>query len=254
MQIVGKIAVITGGASGMGAQTALYLSERGAKIAILDKDEEAAQKIASQIHGLAVKCNIVDEKEVEEAFKQIQENIGIPQICINCAGIAPAKRIVGREGPMPLSDFKKVIEVNLIGTFNVLRVAAALMMEVEPIDSDQERGVIINTASIAAYEGQIGQCAYSASKGGICSLTLPAARELGQHNIRVVTIAPGLFQTPLLESLPQEVQDGLALNITFPPRFGQPIEYAMLASHIIENSYINGAVLRLDGGLRMQAK
>lgn len=254
MEIAGKIIVVTGGGSGMGKETALYLSEKGAKVAILDLELGTAKSTAAQINGIALQCNVANAQEVENAIEQIEQEFGAIHVCLNCAGIAPAKRIVGKEGPMPLVDFEKVISVNLIGTFNVLRVAAAKMSKLAPIGEDQERGVIINTASIAAFDGQIGQAAYSASKGGVCALTLPAARELAQHNIRVVTIAPGIIQTPLLEGLPQEVQDRLIANIPFPPRFGHSKEFARLACHIIENAYLNGEVIRLDGAIRMPAR
>lgn len=252
MKLENTVIVITGGASGMGYETARYLAAKGAKIAIFDVDENGARLAADEIKGLAVKCNVVDEDEVVAGFNRVAAELGAPRVCINCAGIAPAKRIVGKDGTMPLADFKKVIDINLVGTFNVLRLAATVMSQL-PVE-EEERGVIINTASIAAFEGQIGQTAYSASKGAICALTLPAARELAQNQIRVMTIAPGMVQTPILEGLPEAVQTKLASNIVFPLRFGKPVEYAMLAAHIIENPYLNGEVIRLDAGLRMPAK
>jgi NAD(P)-dependent dehydrogenase (short-subunit alcohol dehydrogenase family) len=254
MEITHKIAVVTGGGSGMGAETARYLSQRGAKVAIMDLDQQAGETCAAQINGLAFCCDVSDAKETEAALQAIKAAWGIPQICINCAGIAPARRIVNRYGPMALQDFANVIRVNVLGTFNVLRLVAAMMIENPSLNDAEENGVIINTASIAAFEGQVGQCAYSASKGAIVALTLPAARELAQYKIRVVTIAPGLIQTPLFEGFSQEVQDGLASNVPFPKRLGQPVEFAMLVAHIIENSYLNGEVIRLDGALRMPAK
>nr|WP_256593739.1 SDR family oxidoreductase [Legionella feeleii] len=193
-------------------------------------------------------------EDIEQALQKTIAQIGVPRICINCAGIAPAKRMVGKEGAMPLAAFKQVIDINLVGTFNVMRVAATAMAGLELEPGSQERGVIINTASIAAFEGQIGQTAYSASKGGVVAMTLPAARELAQHAIRVNTIAPGLIATPMLLNMPQEVQDSLAATVTFPKRLGKPEEFAALVLHIIENCFINGEVIRFDGALRMQAR
>lgn len=254
MDIQDKVAIITGGGSGMGAATARLLNRKGARVALLDKNYAAAQNVAHELNGFAVECDITDSNATEMAFTEITNKVGPVRICVNCAGIAPAKRIVGKEGPMPLADFEQVIRINLIGTFNILRLAAAIMTKLEPITPHQERGVIINTASIAAFEGQIGQAAYSASKGGVCALTLPAAREFGDFGVRVMTIAPGLVQTPLSEGLPSEVQERLGQQIPFPKRFAQADEYALLVEHIIINPYLNGEVIRMDGGLRMQAK
>jgi NAD(P)-dependent dehydrogenase (short-subunit alcohol dehydrogenase family) len=254
MDIKDQVAIITGGASGMGAETARFLSRKGARVALLDQNMELAKKVAEEVGGLAVFCDVRDANSAEIAIQEIIASLGTMRICVNCAGIAPAKRMVGRDGPLPLEDFKQVISVNLIGTFNIMRLAAAAMTILEPIGESQERGILINTASIAAFEGQIGQVAYSASKGGVCAMTLPAARELAQFNIRVMTIAPGLIHTPLLESLPDEVQQSLAANIPFPKRFGLPSEFASLVLHIIDNPLLNGEIIRLDGGLRMQAK
>lgn len=254
MDIHGKVVVVTGGGSGIGAETARYFSQKGGWVAIVDKDIDAANNVANDIDGLPVYCDVANEAEATSAFDQIEKELGLPQIMINCAGIAPAQRVVGREGPMPFSDFDNVIRVNLLGTFNMMRLAAYLMSRNEPCGDDHEQGVIINTASIAAYEGQIGQCAYSASKGGVCALTLPAARELAQFGIRVVTIAPGLIFTPLLQNLPTKAQESLANQIPFPPRLGKPFEFALLASQIVENPYINGEIIRLDGALRMGSK
>ena len=200
-----------------------------------------------------IQCDVTSEASVINALEQTIELIGIPSVCIQCAGIAPAKRIIGKNGPLPLSEFSKVIAVNLIGTFNVMRLVAEKMSTAE-CPENQSRGVFIHTASVAAFEGQIGQAAYSASKGGVAALTLPAARELAQHRIRVNTIAPGLMATPMLFAMPDEVQVELAKNIPYPKRLGQPSEYASLAMHLIENEYINGEVIRLDGGLRMTPK
>ena len=247
MNFDNQIALVTGGASGMGKACAEYLHQRGMKVVIWDKQENSNSEA-----DLFVTCDVTSEESVEKAMKETNAQVGTPRVCINCAGIAPAKRIVGKEGAMPLSAFKQVIDVNLIGTFNVMRIAAHAMSVLELESKSQERGVIINTASIAAFEGQIGQAAYSASKGGIVSMTLPAARELARFAIRVNTIAPGLFATPLLLNMPQEVQENLAATITFPQRFGKPGEFAALVGQIIENGMLNGAVIRLDGALRMQ--
>lgn len=242
-----EIALITGGASGMGKACAAYLQQQGMKVVIWDKQEDSECTAE-----LFIQCDVTSDESVDAAMAQTIKELGVPRVCVNCAGIAPAKRIVGREGAMPLASFKQVIEVNLIGTFNVMRVAAHAMSMLEPELSSQERGVIINTASIAAFEGQIGQAAYSASKGGIVSMTLPAARELAQFAIRVNTIAPGLIATPLLLNMPEEVQQKLGATVTFPKRLGKPEEFAALVAHIIENGMINGEVIRLDGALRMQ--
>jgi NAD(P)-dependent dehydrogenase (short-subunit alcohol dehydrogenase family) len=247
MNLAEQIAVITGGASGLGKACAHKLSDLGVKVVVWDKELGPRPNLPS------FACDVSSAEEVEQALKETCARIGVPRICINCAGIAPAKRMVGKEGPMPLAEFEQVIDVNLIGTFNVMRVVAAAMSRLTFESSSQERGVIINTASIAAFEGQIGQTAYSASKGGIVAMTLPAARELAQHAIRVNTIAPGLFATPLLLNMPQEVQDSLIATMIFPKRLGKPEEFADLAVHLIENTMINGAVIRLDGALRMQA-
>lgn len=241
------IALVTGGSSGMGKACVQYLKQHGMKVVVWDK-----QKDSSSEADLSINCDVTHDESVEKAMKQTIAEVGAPRVCINCAGIAPAKRIVGKEGAMPLADFKLVIDVNLIGTFNVMRVVAHAMSGLDIESQSQERGVIINTASIAAFEGQIGQAAYSASKGGIVAMTLPAARELAQHAIRVNTIAPGLIATPMLLSMPQEVQDNLAATVTFPKRLGRPDEFASLVGHIIENGMINGEVIRLDGALRMR--
>lgn len=252
MKIKDCVAIVSGGASGMGAATARQLNKAGAKIAILDTNFLAAQQVANEMNGLAIECDVTQARSVENAVKQAQ-TLGMLRICINCAGIAQSKRMVGREGPLPLDEFRQIIEVNLIGTFNLMRLAAAAMIPLPCLDSE-ERGIIINTASIAAFEGQIGQTAYSASKGGIVSLTLPAARELAQFGIRVMTIAPGLVDTPLFAKLPEEAKKALAHTVPFPQRLALPEEYAALALHIVENAMLNGTVIRLDGALRMQAK
>lgn len=254
MEVKNSVAIVSGGASGMGAATAKMLSKAGSNVAIFDLNMTAAEKLASEINGFAIECNVTDAKSVESAVQKATEKLGPARICINCAGIVKGKRMVGKEGPMPLDEFRQVIEVNLIGTFNLMRIVAANMINLEPLGNSQERGVIINTASVAAFEGQIGQTAYSASKGGIVSLTLPAARELAQFGIRVVTIAPGLVDTPMFEKIPPEARAALAKMVPFPKRLAHPGEYAKLALHIIDNEMINGEVIRLDGALRMQEK
>lgn len=249
MKLNNQIAVITGGASGMGQACAQQLRAAGVKVAVWDK-----QTASSEDCDLSISCDVSSSADVENALAATIHILGTPRICINCAGIAPAKRMVGKEGAMPLDAFRQVIEINLIGTFNVMRVVAAAMTKLELDVPSQERGVIINTASIAAFEGQIGQMAYSASKGGVVAMTLPAARELAQHAIRVNTIAPGLIATPMLLNMPQDIQDSLAATVTFPKRLGKPQEFAALACHIIENEMLNGEVIRLDGALRMRER
>jgi NAD(P)-dependent dehydrogenase (short-subunit alcohol dehydrogenase family) len=250
MQIEGQAAIISGGGSGLGRATAEALAAAGVKIAILDVNEAAAGEAARETGGLAITVDVTDAKSVEAAFAAARERHGPARIAVNCAGIGTAGRIVGRDGPLPLEAFRRVIEVNLIGSFNVMRLAAAEMSALEPL-ADGERGIIVSTASVAAYEGQIGQAAYSASKGGIVALTLPAARELARYGIRVVAIAPGIFATPMVEGLPQNVRDSLAASIPFPSRLGHPEEYAALVLHLCRNVMINGEVIRLDGALRM---
>lgn len=250
MQINGQAAIVTGGASGMGAETARHLAKLGAKVTVLDMNEAAVKQVAEEIGGLGLLCDVSSAESAEKAVAEARAAHGPARIAVNCAGVAPAKRIVGRDGPMALDDFRKVIEVNLIGTFNMLRLAAADMGTLDPLESG-ERGVIVNTASVAAYEGQIGQAAYASSKGGIVALTICAARDLARSAVRVMTIAPGLIGTPMLLNMPQEVQDSLAATVPFPKRFGQPSEYARLVQHILENEMLNGEVIRLDGAILM---
>jgi len=245
--------IVTGGASGLGAATAKALANAGAKVAIFDLNITLAEKIANEMGGIAVECNVADEASAKNAIAYAKEKQGAAKVLVNCAGIGTSSRIVGKNGPMPLNDFSKVINVNLIGSFNMMRLCAAEMITAVPSE-DGERGVIISTASVAAYEGQIGQAAYAASKGGIVSLTLPAAREFAQFGIRVNAIAPGLFLTPLLEGLSDEAKQSLSAAIPYPKRLGAAEEYAKLVLHIIDNSYINGEVIRIDGALRMQPK
>jgi NAD(P)-dependent dehydrogenase (short-subunit alcohol dehydrogenase family) len=250
MDMKGHAAVVTGGASGLGAATADELARAGVKVACLDVNLDGARAVAEKIGGIAVRCDVTDADEAAAALAQARERHGAARILINCAGVGPAMRIVGRDGPMPLSDFTRVININLIGTFNMMRLAAADMQSLGPL-ADGERGLILMTASVAAFEGQIGQAAYSASKGGIAALTLPAAREFAQFGIRVNAIAPGIFHTPMLAALPEEAQKSLAAAVPFPKLLGRPEQFAALVRHIIENSYINGEVIRLDGALRM---
>lgn len=253
MKLNDTAVVVTGGASGLGEATARYLAGAGAKVAILDLNIALAEKLASEINGLAIECNVADEASAMSAIEKAKAVHGIARVLVNCAGIGTVGRIVGKEGPMPLQHFQKVVNVNLVGSFNMMRLVAANMITAE-VNNDRERGVIISTASVAAYEGQIGQAAYAASKGGIVSLTLPAAREFAQFGIRVNAIAPGLFLTPLLEGLSEEAKQRLSAAIPYPKRLGAPEEFAKLVLHIVENPYINGEVIRLDGALRMQPK
>jgi NAD(P)-dependent dehydrogenase (short-subunit alcohol dehydrogenase family) len=253
MQLKDEAAIVTGGASGLGAATARALASKGALVAVCDLNAKLAETVAAEINGVAVIADVSDAASAEAAIVQAAKAHGPARILVNCAGIGVAKRVIGREGPMPLSDFERVIKVNLIGSFNMLRLAATEMSKLEPLATG-ERGVVISTASIAAYDGQIGQAAYSASKGGIVGMTLPIARELAQFGIRVLTIAPGLFLTPLLAGLPQEAQDSLAAAIPFPRRLGHADEFASLALHMIDNPYLNGEVVRLDASLRMAPK
>lgn len=253
MQLKDQAAIVTGGASGLGAATARRLASHGAKVAVCDINGELAKTVAAEISGVAVVCDVADSASAEAAIAAAAKAHGPARILVNCAGIGVAKRVIGRDGPMPLADFDRVIKVNLIGSFNMLRLATAGMSKLEPLSSG-ERGVVISTASIAAYDGQIGQAAYSASKGGIVAMTLPIARELAQFGIRVLAIAPGLFLTPLLANLPQEAQDSLAASIPFPRRLGDANEFASLVMHMIDNPYLNGEVVRLDASLRMAPK
>ena len=250
MDIQGQAAIVTGGASGLGAATARALAAAGAKVAVLDLNEQAAVNVAAEIGGLAAPCDVAGTEDVKEALKAATSAHGPARILVNCAGVGPAKRIVGRDGPMPLAEFERVIRVNLIGTFNCLRLAGASMMALEAL-ADGERGVIVSTSSVAAFEGQIGQAAYSASKGAVAALTMPAAREFAQFGIRVLAIAPGIFRTPMMHALPQEAQDSLGASVPFPKRLGEPGEFAELVLHIVRNRYLNGEVIRLDGALRM---
>jgi NAD(P)-dependent dehydrogenase (short-subunit alcohol dehydrogenase family) len=253
MQLKDQAAIVTGGASGLGAATARRLAREGAKVAICDVNTKLAESVAKEIGGVAFACDVADSASAETAIAAAAKAHGPARVLINCAGVGVAKRVIGREGPMALADFDRVIRINLIGSFNMIRLAAADMSKLEPL-STGERGVMISTASIAAYDGQIGQAAYSASKGGIVGMTLPIAREFAQFGIRVLAIAPGLFLTPLLASLPQEAQDSLAAAVPFPRRLGDPSEFASLVMQMIDNAYLNGEVVRLDASLRMAPK
>lgn len=253
MKIEGISAVVTGGASGLGEGTVRQLSALGAKVAVLDLQQERAEQLAKEVDGIAVLCDVSDASSVEQAMNMARDANGLCGIAVNCAGIAPAERILSKEGVAGIEKFTKAIHVNLIGSFNILRFAADDMQKRQP-NEDGERGVIISTASVAAFEGQIGQVAYSASKGGIVSMTLPAARELARFGIRVLAIAPGLFKTPMMEGFPQKVQDALAATLPFPSRLGKPEEFAKLVQHMIENPILNGEVVRLDSALRLAPK
>jgi NAD(P)-dependent dehydrogenase (short-subunit alcohol dehydrogenase family) len=235
MKIKDNIAVVTGGGSGMGEAVCCYLAEQGAKIVVLDKSENAAVRVANKTHGMAIGCDVRPLS-----------------ILVNCAGVAPAKRILGKNGVVSLPWFEEIIQINLVGTFNMMRLAAEQMSQAEP-QEEGERGIIINTASIAAFEGQIGQTAYSASKGGVVAMTLPAARELARFGIRVMTIAPGFVDTPMVKGFTEEVRASLITQTVFPKRFAWPEEFASLVGHIINNQMLNGEVIRLDGGVRMGA-
>ena len=249
MEISGKVFIVTGGASGLGEGTARMLAANGGKVVIADMQVDKGEAVAREIGGAFVKCDVSQEADGQAVVAKAV-SMGKLMGLVNCAGIAPAERTVGKDGAHPLATFSKVIQVNLIGSFNMIRLAADAMAKNEP-EATGERGALISTASVAAYDGQIGQSAYSASKGGIVAMTLPIARELAQFGIRVLTIAPGLFLTPLLGGLPQEAQDSLSAAIPFPRRLGQPEEFASLALHMIDNPYLNGEVVRLDAALRM---
>lgn len=250
MELHGQSALVTGGGSGLGAATAAALAEAGARVAVLDRNAEAAAAVAARIGGFAATVDVTDAAGAEAALAAAEAALGPPRVLVNCAGIGEAGRILGRDGPLALEAFARVISVNLIGTFNMLRLAAARMSTLDP-GPDGERGVVVNTASVAAYEGQVGQAAYAASKAGVVGLTLPAARELARAGIRVMTIAPGLIETPMFNGVPETLRQGLAASVPFPSRLGRPEEYAALVLQICANRYLNGEVIRLDGALRM---
>lgn len=244
--------LVTGGASGLGEATARALHTAGARVVIADLNSERGESLAAELGDNAVfqHTDVTSEADAQAAVDKALNTFGSLQGLINCAGIGDPAKVVGREGPQPLEVFSRVVQINLLGTFNMLRLAAAAIAKSEPQD-DGERGIIINTASVAAYDGQIGQAGYAASKGGVVSMTLPIARELARHGIRVMTIAPGLFMTPLMETLPEEIQQSLAASIPFPNRLGEPDEFAQLACHIVGNTMLNGETIRLDGAIRM---
>ena len=251
MNIQGQSAFVTGGGSGLGEAVARELSRLGAKVTIFDRNAEGAQRVAADVGGLATVGDVADPSAVSAALDAATAAHGVPRIVMNIAGVGKATRIVQKDGSAaPLEDFERVIRVNLVGTYNVARLAAARIVALDGLE-DGERGVIVNTASVAAFDGQVGQEAYSASKGGVVGMTLPMARDLAQWGVRVCTIAPGLFKTPLLASLPEPIQQSLAASIPFPKRLGQPAEFAALAAHIVTNGHLNGEVIRLDGALRM---
>ncbi|MBI5258012.1 MAG: SDR family NAD(P)-dependent oxidoreductase [Burkholderiales bacterium] len=251
MNIQGQAALVTGGGSGLGEAVARALAAQGAKVAVLDINAEGAQRVAGEIGGLACRCDITDTASVVAALDAAEAAHGPARIVMNIAGIGTAKRVIGKDGsPAPLEDFERVIRINLIGTYNVIRLAAARIAKLEPLE-DGERGAMLCTASVAAFDGQVGQEAYSASKGGIVGMTLPLARDLAQWGVRVCTIAPGLFLTPLMRELPEAVQQSLAASIPFPKRLGKPEEFASLALQVVTNTHLNGEVIRLDGALRM---
>jgi len=250
MDIRGQAALVTGGGSGLGAATARMLAAAGAKVALLDVNTKAAADVAIDINGVAIACDVADSASTEAAIAKAAADHGPARILVNCAGIGVAKRIIGKEGPQALANYERVIRINLIGTFNAMRLAADAMSKLEPLE-DGERGVVVCTASVAAYDGQIGQAAYSSSKGGVVALVLPAAREFAQFGIRVNAIAPGIFLTPMLMGLSPQAQESLAASLPFPKKLGDPAQYASLVREMIQNRYLNGEVVRLDAALRM---
>jgi NAD(P)-dependent dehydrogenase (short-subunit alcohol dehydrogenase family) len=255
MELKGTVAVVTGGASGLGEASIRTLVQGGAKAAIFDLAADNGERIAADLGDHVIFCmtDVTDEKSVSEAIEKTVEAFGAIHIAVNCAGVGTPAKVLGKEGPIDMAQFRRVVEINLMGTLNVIRLAAEKMMMNTP-DEDGEIGVVINTASVAAFEGQIGQAAYSASKAGVVGMTLPIAREFAEYGIRVLTIAPGLFETPMLKGLPENVQEALGKMVPFPKRLGKPSEFAALVQHIVENGMLNGEVIRLDGSIRMAAK
>lgn len=256
MKIQGKVCVVTGSASGLGAATAQHLVAQGAKVILVDMNQELGQQLQQQLGENAefVAVDVTDENQVQQLFNHIEQKYGQLNGLVNCAGIAPSAKVLGRDGLHDLAMFQKVLNINVTGSFNMIRFAAQLMVKYDLAANEEERGVIVNTASVAAFDGQIGQSAYSASKGAIVGMTLPLARELAREAIRVMTIAPGIMETPMLKAFPQHVQDALGQMVPFPPRLAKPEEFAQLVGHIFENGYLNGEVIRLDGAIRMQPK
>lgn len=256
MKIQGKVCVVTGGASGLGAATAQHLVAQGAKVILVDMNQELGQQLQQQLGENAefIAVDVTDENQVQQLLNHIEQKYGQLNGLVNCAGIAPSAKVLGRDGLHDLAMFQKVLNINVTGSFNMIRFAAQLMSKYDLAADEEERGVIVNTASVAAFDGQIGQSAYSASKGAIVGMTLPLARELAREAIRVMTIAPGIMETPMLKALPQQVQDALGQMVPFPLRLAKPEEFAQLVGHIFENGYLNGEVIRLDGAIRMQPK
>lgn len=250
MDLNGKAVLVTGGASGLGEATAVHLASQGARVAVLDIQQERAEEVAKKIGGIAIRCDVTDADSAATAIAVAEEAHGVARVLINCAGGGPIRRVVGRDGPMPLEDFVKVVNLNLVGGFNMARLAAAQMIAAEP-DEQGERGLILFTTSVAAFEGQIGQAAYTASKGGLASLTLQMAREFAQFGVRVMGIAPGIFETPLLGNLSEELQRTIGDGIPFPRRLGRSQEFAELVGHVAANPYLNGEVIRIDGAVRL---
>lgn len=255
MKIDERVFIVTGGASGLGEATVRRLVDQGARAVVADMNEEAGGKLAHELSGAVhfVRCDVTREADAQHAVDAARETFGAVHGLVNCAGVGTPEKTLGKEGPHDLDRFNKVVQINLVGTFNMIRLAAQAMTENEP-DGEGERGVVVNTASVAAYDGQIGQAAYAASKAGVVGMTLPIAREFARHGVRVMTIAPGLFETPMLLGLPQEVQDSLGASVPFPPRLGRPAEYAQLVEAIVGNTMLNGETIRLDGAIRMQPK
>lgn len=253
MDAKGNAAIVTGGASGLGEGTARALAAKGAKVAIFDMNEERGEAVAADIGGVFCKVDVSDADSAEAAFAKARDAHGPARIVVNCAGVGTPMRTVGKDGPVDLRKFAQVVNINLIGTFNICRLAAADIQNMDPMESN-ERGIVINTASVAAFDGQIGQAAYAASKGGVHAMTLPLAREFARFGIRFLTIAPGLFMTPMMAALPQEAQESLGASVPFPQRLGEPEEYASLVMHMVENQMLNGETIRLDGSIRMAPK
>ncbi|MCD6046860.1 MAG: fabG 8 [Gammaproteobacteria bacterium] len=251
MQIKDQVTLVVGAASGIGAETARHFSSLDAKLILFDKNGKDCKALAKELKATSYEVDITVEAQIKNALDELTQSYGAPRILINCAGIAPARRIVGNKGVMPQAEFEQVIDTNLLGCFDVMRQIAGLMSKLDPLDEYQQRGVIINTASIAAFDGQAGQAAYAASKSAIAGLTLPAARDLAKYGIRVMAIAPGVMNTPMLAAMPEDVRKKLEIVVPFPKRLGVPREFATLAQHIVENDYLNGEVIRLDGALRM---
>jgi NAD(P)-dependent dehydrogenase (short-subunit alcohol dehydrogenase family) len=252
MDIQNTCAIVTGGGSGLGAATARHLTAQGAKVGVLDFNADGAKEVAAEIGGLALHVNVADEAEVEAAFKEFIDWAGeAPRIVVSCAGVGTAARVVNREGELSIDKFRRTIDVNLVGTYIVMSNAIRAMASLEPLGRDGERGVVINTSSVAYQDGQLGQAAYAASKGGVASLCLPVARETARSGIRIMAIAPGLFATAMAAGLPEEVQKGIEANIPFPPRFGDAEDYALLVEQIVRNKMLNGSTIRLDGAVRL---